>query len=167
MVPGPIAYYTVMILISVVLRQPVEAQFVLELDDLTSAGKIYTVCGRCSGTNTDPSTGNWRCGDGVKVGADSRAVSTFTLYKQCMFTWKWGRLNKTGDEEYESPQNRVDFKNSANSRVFNIGDGVCPEGQVKTTSTKWGEMVADDSLQMNHGSCSPRITGETRSGKNL
>ena len=110
--------------------------------------------------------GNWRCGDGVKVGADGRAVTTLKLYKQCMITWRWGRFNKTGDQEYESPQNRVDFNNSANSRVFNIEDGVCPEGEVKTISTKWGDIVADDSLLMNHGSCSPRISGETRSGKN-
>ena len=149
-------------LISVAMRHPLEAQFVLDLHGQPS-NDHYTVCGKCAGSEGDPSTNTWRCGDGVKVGAEGRAVTVFNLYIFCSFEWKWRNLNQTEDGGYEPPNNGDDFNDNDNERLLNVGEGVCSEGEIKTVFTKWGEMAANPGTRMNHGKCSSMIKPEIKS----
>ena len=70
--------------ISVAMRHPLEAQFVLDLHGQPS-NDHYTVCGKCAGSEGDASKNTWRCGEGVRKGVDGRVVSIFNLYKECSF----------------------------------------------------------------------------------
>ena len=149
-------------LILVAMRLPIQAQFALNLHGQHSED-LYTVCGKCAGSVGDPSKNTWRCGDGVRVGVDGRAVTVFNLYKHCSLEWKWRNLNQIEDGGYEPPNKGDDLNDNDNERVFNTADGVCSERQLLTVYTKWGEMATDPGTGMNHGNCSSIIIPEIKS----
>ena len=142
------------------MRQPLQAQFVLDLQGQHS-DDLYTVCGKYTGSVGVPSEKTWRCGEGVRKGVDGRVVSIFNLFKECSFEWKWRNLNQSEDGGFEPPNKGDNPNDNDNDRVFHIGDG-CTNEKMKTVYTKWGEMVTNPARKMNHGNCSSIIVRQIR-----